>query len=290
MASRRTRVLAVAAVLLVTLTLTVVGCGGSSNKAVSNTPVVVHVRIRWFDGDRDNKPVYLTKSFTLTCDPTGGTLPFAAQVCDAIAAHRRAMLDLPRSRSFCSGAFGGPNLAIVATTGTRTVRFGGQPFCDWPGGTALGIYWAASQHDLRTLVKVEPRLRCDTDPRLLAMPTPWASVSACIHGLWTARSEHLIAEATLAAGLPAGARALFPRDRGALPCAIPIGGPIQGKTMPGTCGVSVRDVKSVPTVTFVEDWPRGGKPDHRYSWQITISRRGPRVTQQTGPIPPQAVE
>jgi hypothetical protein len=200
------------------------------------------------------------------------------------------MLDPSRSRSVCDGSVGGPTLAITATTGSRTVRFGGQPFCDWPGGTALGIYWAASEQDLGPLVKVEPRLRCDTDPRLLATPTPWASVSACVRGLWTPRSERLISEAALAAGLPAHARALFPRDVGVLPCTIPIAGPMQGKTVQGTCGVSLTDARSIPTVTFVEDWPRGGNRTHRHSWQVSIRGGKPRLTQQQGPIPPQAAE
>ena len=39
---------------------------------------------------------------------------------------------------------------------------------------------------------MEPRLRCDSDATLLARPTPWASVTACVRGLWTPRTARLI--------------------------------------------------------------------------------------------------
>jgi hypothetical protein len=76
---------------------------------------------------------------------------------------------------------GGP-AAVRAVSGAKNTRFSGRAFCDWPGGTALGIYWAASWRDVDTLDPIEVRLRCDDDPVLLAQPTPWTRVMACMHG------------------------------------------------------------------------------------------------------------
>jgi hypothetical protein len=124
----------------------------------------------------------IVTSFTLRCGPVGGDLPLARRVCRDIARHPVAMLNPHAPLSTCGGMVNGPAVVVRATAARRHGHFAGQPFCGWPGGTALGIYFSAATHDLRTLARVEPRLRCDDDPELLRRPTPWHRVDACLHG------------------------------------------------------------------------------------------------------------
>jgi len=174
---------------------------------------------------------------------------------------------------------------VVATLNAKVARFGGAPFCDWPGGTALGIYWEATQRDEKLLDRFAPRLRCDEDPVLLARPTPFASVVACVHGLWTPRSERLI---LLAERVPKIAalrpRVLFPSDLGARRCAIP--GPFAQK-FHGLCGVYLKRVWSKPVVTFVETWPRRDHRTARHRWRVIVRNGRGSVVSETGPVPPQ---
>jgi hypothetical protein len=197
------------------------------------------------------------------------------------------MLEPGQPRSFCSGGLFAPELTVTASAKGRKTVFDGAPLCDWPGGTALGIYWAATQHDLKTLTRLEPRLRCDDDPVLLARPTPWASVAACVHGLWTPRSERLIRIAArspvIAAFRPVR---LFPHDIGAQRCSIPAGGPTR-RSLRGTCGVYVSRVWSHPIVSFVQDWLRGHNSVARHTWRVTVIEGRAASVTQTGPSPPQ---
>lgn len=258
-------------VLLVLLAAT--GCGGRS------AAIRVDVRVSWAP------PAHLrAESFTLRCAPPGGTLPDAKRICGDIAAHPRAMLDPPSARSTCLGRAVGPNLTVTARRGGRTWRRAGQPFCDWPGGTALGIYWAASQHQTRLLHLAEARLRCDDDPLLLARPTPWASAFGCTHGFWTPHDERLIRVAERVRELRILApRRLFPHDVGVEPCRITVGGPTT-RVVAGKCGVAVRKAWSTPTVTFVESIGRsstaGGAP-YRHRWVVRIVRGTPRLVAQS---------
>jgi hypothetical protein len=227
-----------------------------------------------------------TRSFTLTCEPPAGTLPLGARVCQDIARHPRAMLDPGPARSGC---FGGdmPELKVVATVSGSKTSFGGRPFCNWPGGTAVAIYWEATQADSSRLDWIEPRLRCDEDPTLLERPTPWASLVACLRGFWTPRNERLI---RLAASVPALAylqpRRLFPHQIGARRCTIPAGGP-RMTTLRGLCGVYLKHPRSNPTVNLVETWPRGHNRTARHVWQLTVANGRARLVGERGPLPPQ---
>ena len=256
------------------------GCGGHS---AAQPAVSARIEVTTWTGKLQRQ----THIFTLGCDPTSGTLPLAARVCGDIGRHPTAMLDPAKERSVCLGGPFMPDLTVRTIRQGRRASFGGSPFCDWPGGTALGIYWAASRNDTATLAKVEPRLRCDDDPVLLEKPTPWASVEACMHGLWTPHSERLIKTAE---GVPAIAELqptrLFPSDIGARRCNIPAGGPIRRSPLAGKCGVSVKNAWSHPTVTFVEDWRAGGRTV-RHRWQVRISGTHATLLNQTGPIAPQ---
>lgn len=180
-----------------------------------------------------------------------------------------------------------PQVAVTTKASGRYGSFAGLPNCGWPGTTGLAIYFAAAKRDERGLRLTELRLRCDDDPALLARPTPWASVAACTHGLWTPRTERLI---RLAEQAPAIAvlqpRSLFPSDIGARRCAIPAGGPVR-RTLAGLCGVSVKGVWSTPTVTFVESWPRSGHAHARAVLQVTVTNGRARLNARRGSLPPQ---
>jgi len=79
---------------------------------------------------------------------------------------------------------------------------------------------------------------------------------------------------------------LFPRDIGARRCAIPAGGPVR-RPLAGLCGVSVKDVWSTPTVTFVESWPISGHAHARAVLQVTVTNGRARLSARRGSLPPQ---
>lgn len=279
--SRRARIggrftLAVSVLALLCLLLGSAGCG---SKRSAHSSVQVRVTLTtWSSAGRKR-----SEAFTLGCRPALGTLPLAARVCADIVRHPVAMLDPPKRRWTCSGSPFMPQLVIQSSRDGKSASFGGSPGCDWPGGTALTIYWAASRHDRKIVALAEPRLRCDDDPVLLATPTPRASAVACLRGLWTPRSERLIRTAKQALGLARLAR-LFPADVGARSCAIPAG-PASRRLLWGTCAVMVAHAWSQPLVTFVADWPRPGVGVSRHRWHVRVSGSQARLVSQTGPLP-----
>jgi hypothetical protein len=228
------------------------------------------------------------RSFTLGCHPVSGTLPLRARICSDIARHPHAMLDPAAGRSTCAGGPFMPKLTIATTSAGKRADFAGSPGCDWPGGTALAVYFAAARRDLRGLALMEPRLRCDDEATLLARPTPWASVTACVHGLWTPRTARLI---RLAERVPAvvalDPQRLFPAQIGARRCTLLTGSPIRRQPVEGLCGVSVKHVWSRPTITFVETWPRATSEQARATLQVTVIDGRAQLTGRRGPVPPQ---
>jgi hypothetical protein len=233
------------------------------------------------------------RSFSLTCNPTGGGLPLAGRVCRDIAFHPRAMLypprpGPPRKSQLCLGGPSMPQLSVTVTRDSRTRTFGGSPGCSWPGDQAVAVYYDAAERDTRDLTRGESELRCDEDPVLFRVPTPNASVVACRHGLWTPRSEQLIRLAETSPALSAFQPSqLFPHDIGALACTIHAGGPFPGRELLGLCGVTMRNVWANATVSFTEDWPSGTRKTLHHVWHVVI--RGKRIiaTSQRGPAPPQ---
>lgn len=198
------------------------------------------------------------RSWTLRCGPAGGDLPLAGRLCADITRHPVAMLAPGHARSVCGGTVFGPVVSVSSSRGS----FSGEPGCGWPGGTALEVYWAATRDDRHVLDLMEPRLRCDEDPRLVVKDTPWSMVVACVHGRWTPRTERMIRLAKRV--LPAGRRSLFPRDVGTASCAV---------GAQGLCGVNVTHLWATPRVTFAE---RSGRSRRR--WVVTITHGTPRMT------------
>lgn len=213
-------------------------------------------------------------------------MPEAVRLCSDIAKHPISMLAPPPSRSVCGGTVFGPVIHVQTQWRGRSFAFSGEPGCEWPGGTALAIFWAASRDDLKTVALLEPRLRCDDDPVLLAKPTPWRSVFACTHGLWTPRTAKLI---SLAETLPQIAglqpRDLFPRQIGVRRCQMSAGGPKQ-HLLGGFCEVDVKRVWSRPQISFTESWP-AGKQIARHTWIVSVVKGKPRLESQHGAAPPQ---
>lgn len=256
------------------------GCGHASS--VAGTKVRIQLTTHT-GGSR------VTHVFSLACDPARGSLPLAARVCADIRRHPQAMLEPLPFRSTCAGGPLMPELTVTTARAGKTASFTGSPGCGWPGGTPLSVYFAATQRDTHLLRLMEPRLRCEDDGTLLAQPIPWASVTACVHGLWTPRSERLIRLAEHARKLalirPAG---LFPSDIGARRCEIPAGDPHASAFVRGSCGVYVTKVWPTPRVTFVEDWPRStGRGFWRHRWHVVIRNGRPALVTETGPVAPQ---
>jgi hypothetical protein len=266
------------AVVASALLLAAGGCGGGSHSAIN-----VRITVTTYPNAKRK-----TQSFTLGCRPASGTLRLRVRVCDDIARHTRAMLDPPAARSTCAGGPFMPVLTISTSDDGKQANFVGSPGCGWPGGTPLSVYFAAVQQDRRGLDVMEPRLRCDSDATLLARPTPWASVTACVRGLWTPRTAALIRLAERVP--PIGAlqpRRLFPTQIGARRCAIPAGGPFRRKPLQGMCSVSVKRVWSTPTITFAETWPLTTNAHARSILQVTVIDGHARLTRRRGSVPPQ---
>jgi hypothetical protein len=86
------------------------------------------------------------KRYSLGCNPTSGTLPFAARVCADIAARPAFMLRQQPTRILCYSEVLGPVVTVQTTWQGRPSTFSGEPGCGWPGTSPLSVYYNASQH------------------------------------------------------------------------------------------------------------------------------------------------
>ncbi len=57
-----------------------------------------------------------TRTWTLTCDPAGGTHPNPAEACAALAANGEAALPPKRKDVACTQVYGGPERATISGT------------------------------------------------------------------------------------------------------------------------------------------------------------------------------
>jgi hypothetical protein len=262
------------------------GCSAGTNAHQRQSIVSARITIKTANplGRRPKE-----RQFTLRCRPTGGSMPQAAQLCRDIAQHPISMLAPGGARSVCAGGPFMPVISVQATWHGRSTSLGGSPGCTWPGGTALAVYWAASRGDEHLLRMMQPRLRCDDDATLLAKPTPWRSVFACTHGLWTPHTAGLI---RLAETLPqiAGLQpsTVFPNQIGVRRCQIHAGGPPspRHRVLGGYCEVNVATVWKHPRVSFTESWPNGRRIQ-RHTWVVAVLGSRARLEAQRGAMPPQ---
>lgn len=233
------------------------GCGSGGPKAAVS--VKVTVQSYYFGKSHFAKPQ--TRTYSLTCGPVGGTLPFASRICADIARHPQPMLDpLPARGVVCSGGPFEPQVTVTTAREGKKTTFSAVPNCTWPDGVGVAVYFDAATRQARSLTPTEQRLRCEDDPALLVTPTPQLSVFACRHNLWTPRTAKLIRIANRAPAIRSldGSK-LFPAQIGDRQCVIHGGGPAPGVVFHGVCEVTVKNVWSTPTVTFVESWSLGGK-------------------------------
>jgi hypothetical protein len=110
------------------------------------------------------------QSFSLTCNPTGGTLPLAARVCEDIRRYPTTMLNPPPPQPYPGHAYHVCSGTIVAsTTMTISARASGKPstftgqvsgcFSTSPPYDGLLIYDAASSGNKAALAALEQGLR-----------------------------------------------------------------------------------------------------------------------------------
>ena len=277
--------------MAVALAALVVGCGPRTNDArrsgqdvrAALVDLQVAVKTPTLRARRGK-----TRRYSLRCSPPGGSMPDAKRLCRDIALHPVSMLTPPHARSVCAGAIFAPEVSISGFAHGERIAFGGEPGCDWPGGAALAIYWSAVTGNKRFLAAWEGRLRCDDNPTLLAKPTPWRSVFACTHDLWTPRNAKLIRLAeTLAQIHGLRPHELFPSQIGVRSCRLPAGGPSLGRhILVGKCEVNVTDPWKAPRVSFTESWPVGSRTD-RHTWVVVIRHDEPHLDSQRGKTPPQ---
>ena len=243
----------------------------------------MHVAVSEYDTKTQKR---VARQYTLLCKPSGGSMPDADRLCQDIAQHPLAMLNPGRSRSVCDGSVNGPEVSVSSIWNGRPTSVSGEPGCGWPGGTGLAIYWAAADGNEHVFSQLEPRLRCDDDPRLLAMPIPWRSVFACSHGLWTPRTAKLIRTAEQVPPIPGlEPKAIFPSEIGTQRCEF-VGGGLGLHKLGGYCEVNVTHVWHNPQVTFTESWA-AGRHVHRHTWIVTVVDGQAKLTKQTGPAAPQ---
>jgi hypothetical protein len=141
------------------------------------------------------EPRLRVDTYTLTCDPARGTLPYARRICADIRAHPFATLSPPPSRPSCIGPpppVPRPSdvrkvvpwgVVVRAVAAGKVASFGSaHPIpCAWPGESGTRLYAAAIDRDPRALRASEAALRCFEDPALLAEPPPWTLIYRCMH-------------------------------------------------------------------------------------------------------------
>jgi hypothetical protein len=234
-----------------------------------------------------------TQSFSLTCNPTGGTLPLAAHVCDDIKRHPGTMLNpdaigVRPMRHICGFLPGySRSLTVTVTRSGTTDSFSGATyFCgnESPLIDASAIYLAAIGGNEAYLTAIESGLRCLSDRAFLCVADIGLGTHYAIAGATQARALNPIRPL----------ESLFPFGIGTQACRIPVGRPISGKLLSGRCSVDVQGLEkpsSMPTVVFSEMWPLPASETASHTWLVLVDgfaqyAQVVSVT-QNGAVPPQ---
>jgi hypothetical protein len=93
--------------LLLAILATVLGCGASVASAASTELRITY----WSEGRTQGTP----RTWTLRCDPAGGTLPRPAAACQKLAGMKNPFAPVPAD-AMCTQQYGGPQEAIVQGT------------------------------------------------------------------------------------------------------------------------------------------------------------------------------
>ena len=93
--------------LLIALLVAAVGCGASQATPAA-TPQTQLTIAFWPEGRGTDEP----KTYTLRCDPAGGTVPRAASVCGKLDALARPFARTSKNL-VCTDQYGGPQQALI---------------------------------------------------------------------------------------------------------------------------------------------------------------------------------
>ncbi len=224
-----------------------------------------------------------TEAFTLTCNPTGGTLPLAAQVCKDIGRYPGTMLeppppDLTLPPRICGFIPGYTQSLTVSTTRNGKSYSFHTTFCEHEGllRDASRIYMAAIKGDRVRLTALETGLRCRKDPTFLCMTGILARLD---RGIRTAQRAPEIARL-----------GLFGASLGTRSCTLGGGRPESAKLLTGSCSVAVRGLAkraATPTVVFTVSWQLTGGKTASHSWSVLLENYEVVSVTESGPIPPQ---
>jgi hypothetical protein len=236
------------------------------------------------------------RSFSLTCDPTGGNLPLADRICANILRYPRTMVNPPPRKAdipyhICSGCalLGHTEITVTTTANGATHSFdntgGYYGLRDVRLDDAIRLYRAAIDGNEPALVAFEPGLRCRRDPAFL-----------CVDAITYGVRDSIVAAGTATAfsRLQPISR-LFPETIGTETCVIPVGGRAPARPLTGRCSVDVRGLEkpsSRPIVVFTETWPVSARATASHTWHVLLT--GYRATSkvvsvtQSGALPPQA--
>ena len=99
--------------------LAAVGCGADTSAPAAGPSGTTELRITYWPQGRAAGPA---KKWTLSCEPTGGTLSQAASACRKLGAMRNPFAPIPRD-AICTELYGGPQVAhITGSFRGRAVR------------------------------------------------------------------------------------------------------------------------------------------------------------------------
>jgi len=93
--------------LLIAVVVAAVGCGASQGAAVT-TPGTQLTISYWPEGRGTGQ----VKTYTLRCNPAGGTVPRASTVCNKLDTLARPFAPTPKNL-ICTDQFGGPQQALI---------------------------------------------------------------------------------------------------------------------------------------------------------------------------------
>jgi hypothetical protein len=116
--------------LLAAVALT--GCGAEDNGAAAPSATLSPAARTHLTVEVRPSPKEPPKTWTLTCDPAGGTHPKAAAACQALAKAEDPFKPVPKD-AICTEIYGGPQVATVTGTWRGTpvnARFTRQNGCE----------------------------------------------------------------------------------------------------------------------------------------------------------------
>lgn len=235
-----------------------------------------------------------SRSFTLTCNPAGGTLPLAAEVCEAVRRYPTLMLDPTPPEPYaigrmCNGTiFSTKLMSVRATARGKTSSFGGQVAgCDWqsPPYDALLIYDAAASRDAARLIALELGLRCPAARRLMCTDEARGKVDSAMRS--AARGFTRNPSLRPLAGT-------LPPDLGTRSCEIRIGPLGSTKYLAGVCSVRLEGIwrrAANPVAVFTETWPLPAGDTASHTWRLRLDgySEGAKLlsVSESGAVPPQ---